>query len=171
MSSITFKVTVQDVPRKHLVGNWMSLNAAADQEDYEALWQVFSNRLNQVPGLVNETSYGICANLQENLDCNYWTAIENFPGMPVPRGMVAIAISDGPYACLSNSYRVTLDEAYDYLGNHWERSQATFVIDRQKPCFEQYDRQGGFKLYVPLKLRCSKHVRPELSAMASPAAA
>ena len=175
MSDSTFKITVNDVPRKHLVGNWMSLNVATDQEDYALLWQVFLNRLNQVPELGNEAGYGVCANLKENLECNYWTAIEVHPGMPVPKGMVPITVSDGPYACLVSGHRVNLDEAYDYLCNQWERSQGTFMVDRLKPCFEQYDRNGGqtggFKLYVPLKPRRTRPVLRDLSSIAAPAAA
>lgn len=176
MSNNTFEVSVLNVPSKNLVGNWMALNAAADQEDYAALWQVFFNRLNKVPELSPEISYGICANLKENLDCHYWTAIETRPGLPVPRGMVSITVGDGPYACLSGSRRITLDEAYDYLCNQWEKSQSAFVVDRQAPCFEEHGRDkgssGGFrKLCVPLKVRgAADQDRLDLSSMVATAA-
>ena len=174
MLNSTFKVTVHDLPRKHLVGNWMSLNAVTDQEDYDAVWQVFLKRLSRVPELGNEISYGVCTNMKENLDCNYWTTIEIHPGMPVPKGMVALTVSDGPYVCLTRGERVSLDEAYDFLYNQWERSQSTFEIDRQKPWFEQIERNGGspgcIKLCVPLKLRNARQVKVDLSAMVATAA-
>lgn len=174
MSNNTFKITVHDLPRKHLVGNWMSLNAATDLEDYAAVWQVFFNRLKKVPELGPETGYGVCANLQENLDCHYWTAIEVQPGRPVPRGMVPLAVSDGPYVCLTSVDRVGLDEAYEYLCNQWERSQSTFEIDRLKPWFEQVEcrsgLEGGFKLCVPLRLRNARQVVVDQAAMVATAA-
>lgn len=171
MAEKNFKVTVRDVPQLHLVGNWMSLNAAADQDDYETLWQVFSNRLSRAPGLSDEARYGVCVNLQENMDCKYWTAIESHPGRPVPRGMVPFAVGNGTYACISGDGRVTLDEAYDYLCNHWEKSQSAFAVDRHKPCVERFESNGSgadsVTLFVPLKPRSSGRAGAEQPSVAA----
>lgn len=155
MTSKTFTVTIEDLPAKRMLGNWMSLNALEDKNEYAQVKEAFSRRLKALPGFNTRAGYGVCSNMRDNLDCRYWTAVEDLPGSPTPNGMIAIILDAGRYACLSAAKDVTLAEFYDYLCNSWERKQSSYMVDRQKPCFEflgqQWNRLGGLKFFVPLK--------------------
>lgn len=155
MATKTFTVTIEDLPRKRLLGNWMSLNAAEDRGEYAQIKEAFSRRLKALPGIVGQDGYGVCSDIQDNLDCRYWTAIEAGRDGFIPNGMVSISLAAGPYACLSAAEGVTLAEFYDYICNSWEQTQAVYMVDRHKPCFEffggDWGPSGGLKLFVPLK--------------------
>lgn len=163
MTPKTFTVTIEELPPKRLLGNWMSLNAAEDQTEYAQLKEAFSRRLKAMPGPEPPVGYGVCSDMRDNLDCHYWTAIEAEPDGFVPNGMIPISLDSGHYACLSAPQGTTLAEFYDYMCNFWERAQSAYLIDRHKPCFEFFgqDWSGpvGLRFYVPLKER---YHQPEL---------
>jgi len=155
MATKTFTVMIEDLPRKRLLGNWMSLNVAGDRSEYVQLKEAFSRRLKALPEARARPGYGVCAEMRENLDCRYWTAIEASPDGVIPNGMIPINLAAGPYACLSAAQGVTLAEFYDYVCNSWERNQTHYRVDHGKPCFEFFGENwagaGGVKLFVPLK--------------------
>lgn len=157
MTSKAFKVSIEDLPGKRLLGNWMSLNVMEDKNEYAQVKEAFSRRLKGLPGFDTRPGYGVCANIRENLDCRYWTVVEDLPGSPTPKGMVAINVDPGWYACLLAAKDVSLAEFYHYTRNFWEREQTAYMVDRQKPCFEflgqQWTGPGGMKLFVPLRER------------------
>ena len=157
MASKIFTVTIEDLPEKRMLGNWMSLNALEDKNEYTLVKEAFSRRLKGLPGFGTRAGYGVCSNILENLDCRYWTAVEDLPGNPAPNGMIPIILDAGRYACLSATKGVTLAEFYAYLCNSWERKQSAYLVDRQKSCFEflgqQWARLEGLKFFVPLKER------------------
>lgn len=170
MTAVNFTVTIEDRPRKSLLGNWMSLNAARDKGDRAQLKEAFSRRVQAMPG--TRAGYGVCSNLRENLDCRYWMAIEADPDNPIPNGMVGITLEAGPYACLNAPVGVSLADFYDYIRNSWEETQAVYMVDRHKPCFEffgdDWGNCGGMKLFVPLKEKFQQYsLEPPLTVTVS----
>lgn len=157
MTSKTYSVSIEDLPGKRLLGNWMSLNVIEDKNEYAQVKEAFSRRLKGLPGFDTRPGYGVCSNIRENLDCRYWTVVEDLPGSPTPKGMVPINVDSGRYACLAAAKNVSLGEFYHYIRNFWETEQADYLVDRQKPCFEflgqQWTGMAGMKLFVPLKDR------------------
>lgn len=155
MATKAFTVTIEALPRKRLLGNWMSLNVVGDRSEYIQLKEAFSRRLKALPEARSRPGYGVCAEMRENLDCRYWTAIEAGPDGVIPNGMIPINLAAGTYACLSAAEGVTLAEFYEYVCNCWEPSQADYLVDHTKPCFEFFGENwggsGGVKLFVPLK--------------------
>lgn len=152
-AKINFTVTIEDRPRKRLLGNWMSLNAAKDKSDLAQLKEAFSRRVQAMPG--TRTGYGVCSDLRGNFDCRYWTAIEADPDSLIPNGMVDIILEAGPYACFKAPAGVSLADFYDYIRNSWEETQAVYMVDNHKPCFEifgeDWGNSRGLQLFVPLK--------------------
>lgn len=167
MTTVNFTVTIEDRPQKCLLGNWMSLNAAKDKGDRAQLKEAFSRRVKAMPGIL--PGYGVCSNLQANFDCRYWMAIEADPDNPIPNGMVGITLEAGPYACLNAPEGVSLADFYDYILNSWEETQAIYMVDHHKACFEffgeNWGNAGGLKLCVPLKEKVRQFsLEPSLEA-------
>ena len=171
MLTNTFQVTVEVMPRKRLLGNWMFLNAASDQEDLRQLHRAFSRRVSGFGSLEGRTVYGVCANMRENLDCNYWTAIEAPTDGFVPQGMVPLTLDEGLYACVTTS-GLTLAESFDFLNDYWNETLAIYVVDRTKPCYEVLEENWdghSVKIFIPLKIarRCGQK-KPVSREAASP---
>ena len=154
MNHQDFAITIENLPRKRLLGNWTRLNAAMDKNECLDFRQAFCRRLQAVPGLEEQAAYSVCVNMKDNLDCEYWTAVEAGPDSPAPKGTVAMELDGGCYACLELPSGQSPAESYDSLFKLLESSQPSYAVDRDKPCFEVYDRNGQsgqVKIFIPCR--------------------
>jgi len=155
MSNNNYQITIEEVPGRQLLGTWMHLNAAEDKDECLGLWRAFARRIKAQNGLEGGEGYGLCANMRENLDCDYWTAIEARPGATIPSGMVPVTLDGGRYVCLTVDSGACLADCLAFIYNSWEKSQDAYKLDRSKPGFEQYgpdwEKRNAFRICVPCR--------------------
>jgi predicted transcriptional regulator YdeE len=159
MEPETVKITIEDLPERLLLGNWMRLNINTVAEDYPILWAAFSRRIAKIGNLADRPLYGVCANHQIGGSFDYWTAIEILPGTPNLNGMFPFPIPAGAYACLFKPQGATLIDSYASIYKSLDLLD-DYALNRQSPSFELYglsgDQKQDVKICVPLQSRASR---------------
>jgi predicted transcriptional regulator YdeE len=147
---MAYDVTIVELPAKRLVGLSARMNMSECGEKCPLVWEKFGPRMSEVKGVVEESSYGVSVNMEENGDLDYWATMAVSPEAPVPAGMSALSLRGGKYA-LCNSTLDSIGGVYTYIYGEWAQ---THPVDFTSACFELYAKnwQEGdpVGVYVPL---------------------
>lgn len=151
---------IKEIDEFYLIG--MRYSGEDMQQGIPALWVKFSQRMGEIPGVIDSVSaYGVSVMPEEATgpeDFEYTAAMKVSSLDEIPEGMVGVTIPTGRYAIFTHEGSMEkLQQTYGFIYGVWAKS-GDYTI-RDAPEFEVYgpefNAQGGddskFKIYVPIE--------------------
>jgi AraC family transcriptional regulator len=120
-------------------------------------WQRFMRHYADIPDKAQPIPLGVSANMDDDGDFEYITAVEVSKALDLPKGFKQLRIPARHYAVFRHSGHVsTLAETYSAIWNDWLPAHARNAADG--PCLERHLKTfdprtglGGVEVWIPLE--------------------
>jgi AraC family transcriptional regulator len=122
-----------------------------------ALWQSFGQHIGAIPGEVPGVAYGVCYNADRD-SFDYLCGVEVQSSLGLPRGFSVLELPPNHYAIFHHSGHISDIQAImraifsDWLPISGHQAAAAPVFERYGQEFNPRTGEGGFDIYVPLKV-------------------
>lgn len=121
------------------------------------LWQSFGQHIGSIPGEVAEVAYGVCYNTDaESFD--YLCGVEVLSSSDLPHGLSLVEVPSNHYAVFHHRGHITDIHAImraifsDWLPTSGHQAAAAPVFEQYGREFDPRTGEGGFDIYIPLKV-------------------
>ena len=121
------------------------------------LWQDFGQYIGSIPGEVPGVAYGVCYNGGGD-SFDYLCGVEVLSTSDLPQGFSVLDVASNSYAIfhhsghISNIHTVMKAILSDWLPASGHQADAAPVFERYGEEFNSRTGEGGFEIYVPLKV-------------------
>ncbi len=121
------------------------------------LWQCFGQHIGTIPGEVPGVAYGVCYNADGD-SFDYLCGVEVLSSSDLPQGFSVLEVPPNHYAMFHHNGHITDIHAImraifsDWLPASGYQAVAAPVFERYGQEFNPRTGEGGFEVYVPLKL-------------------
>jgi AraC family transcriptional regulator len=121
------------------------------------LWQSFGQHIGTISGEVPGVAYGVCYNAGDD-SFDYMCGVEVLSSSDLPRGFSVLEVPYNHYAIFHHSGHITDIHAImraifsDWLPTSGHQAIVAPVFERYGQEFNPRTGEGGFEVYVPLKV-------------------
>ncbi len=121
------------------------------------LWQSFGPHIGSIPGEVSGVAYGVCYNTGGD-SFDYLCGVEVLSLSDLPPGFSACEVPSNHYAIFHHGGHITDIHGImraifsDWLPKSGRQAAAAPIFERYGPDFNPRTGEGGFDIYVPLKV-------------------
>lgn len=128
-----------------------------DTTGIQRLWQSFGQHIGSIPGEVPGVAYGVCYNSNGG-SFDYLCGVEVRSSADMPQGFIVLEVPSNRYAIFHHGGHVSdihaiLREIFsDWLPKSGHQAAAAPVLERYGPEFNSRTGEGGFDLYLPVKV-------------------
>ena len=120
-------------------------------------WHRFHQVVDDIPGRIGKTAYGVCCNGDDAGNFEYIAGVEVTDFSNLPRKFSRVRIPEQKYAVFTHSEHIsTVRRTVNTIWNHW--LPISGMKAAEAPNFERYDEKfdpstgnGGLEIWVPVR--------------------